>query len=227
MSISINGSAVPSFISPKVFRRYIDLFTKVMDLPQVIHITYPEMGTVDYPVFHKLELTDYNESKNESNKGLIQPKLRITSYAIFNSNAPVPAGMLSDSLTLIDPEIEFNAKSVFWAGAPMQIFKDYMPLNDKKFGSLSWCASYEREQHYPVFYILEHDPVFESVFSLATLELIAAKEEKPRVFVGKVDEEGQFTPASPTKVVGMNTTIGDAPVDIPPANAVPSFLESK
>ena len=175
------------YIPSIIYRNYINLFSKLMDLPQTSMFNVNGVAK-EHTVFHRMELLDY-DSEDEC----AVPKLSINSYVIkaVNPEEPIPGNYVE-----INPEFEFTQSAIFWAGAPMKVFKDYMALNDKKFGSLSWCASYERELYYPSFYVVESEPVFTMVITLAMLDKLEVPEVKATK-VGSVDEDGTFIPAKP------------------------------
>ena len=172
------------YIPSIVYRNYINLFSKLMDLPQTVMLNVNGVAK-EHTLFHRMELLGY-DSKDY---GAV-PKLSINSYAI---KAVVPDEKRQENQVEIYPELEFTKSAIFWAGAPMKVFKDYMPLNDKKFGSLSWCASYERELYYPSFYIEEESPVFTMAVTLVMLDKLEVPEVKATK-VGSVDEDGTFVP---------------------------------
>ena len=197
------------FISALVYRKYINLLSKMVDLPTTIQISLDGKEQKEHTIFHRMFLENYGATD-----GIFKPCLKVTGFIVTRQ------GDLPDSpdLMLIDPEIEFNKNHEFWAGAPVKLFNDYMPMADKKYGKLSMCASYDRDLAYPTFMINETMPIIESSYPLSVLDLLEASESsKPRpLFVGTVDEDGNVTPPS--------TTLNDGPIDTPPANAVPSFL---
>ena len=178
-----------TYIPSTVFRSYINLFSKMMDLPSTVMLNVNGVAK-EHTVFHRLELDSY-----DSKDSFIKPTLKINSYAIHSSE---PIDATSDQVFVeINPEYEFTTHFVFWAGSPTKIFRDYAPLNDKKYGSLSWCASYERDLYHPSFVIDEANPLFTMQIALSTLDMLEVPEVKA-TRVGSVDEEGNFIPAVKT-----------------------------
>jgi hypothetical protein len=205
----------PPFISSIVFRNYLNLLCKLIDLPTSLQLVFPGTAVKEYTVFHRMTLKDYG-----SKDGLFVPTLEVKSYAVHELSS-----LTTDEeykLMLIDPEIAFSEDGVFWSGAPMKIFKDYSAMLDKKYGKLSWCASYERDLAYPQFVINENEPLFSSQYVLSALEMLSTPEEK-RVFVGTVEEDGTVVPPAATK---LTNTINDSVLDGAPKDAVPSFLKT-
>lgn len=214
------------FISSRVYRDYLVLLSKLVDLPTAIILAYPGEKIKEYTIFHRMFLENYGRTD-----GVLLPTLKVDSYAV------IPQGIDSDIQTTfsdgkllvsIDPEYDFNQNGIFWACAPQRIFKDYMALNDKKYGKLSWCASYDRDLYFPTFNIIECEPLFSSSYPLEMLKLLdidsAPAEEKPKAtFVGSVDLDGNFIDAGMPKGAN-NTTVLDGPIDLVPAGAMPNVL---
>ena len=180
------------YIPSKAFRGIITLLTKMMDLPQTANINVGGENK-EFTVFHRIELRDY-ESKDEG----VGSTIIIKSYAIdgaYDTRLEVSSVTeINQSIKEINPEYDFTENQIFWAGAPTKVFKDYMPLNDKKFGSGSWCASYERELYYPTFLINEDDPIATIQIRFDMLKKFDTVEEK-RTFVGSIGLDGDFMPS--------------------------------
>ena len=177
------------YIKSDIFRTYIGLLSKLMDLPQSALLNV-NGSAKEQTVFHRMELVGYG-----SNDSSVRPTLSIKSYAITEmTDAPVPAGFAE-----INPEYEFARNAIFWAGDRTKVFKEYQALIDKKACPLSWCSNYERELTYPTFVINEAEPIFTMEIKLDMLQLLEVPSE-PRTFVGAVTEDGVFIPAKPTVV---------------------------
>ena len=174
-----------AYIPSKTFRGIITLLTKMMDLPQTANINVGGENK-EYTVFHRIELLNYVSKDDGAGSTIV-----IKSYPIEGAYSDMPSHA---SRIEINPEYEFTENRIFWAGAPTKVFKDYMPLNDKKFGALSWCASYERELYHPTFVADIDNPIAVIQIQFDMLKRFEAPEEK-RVFVGSVGEDGDFTPS--------------------------------
>ena len=178
-----------SYIPSTTFRSYVNLFGKLMDLPATVMLNVAGVAK-EHIVFHRLELDSY-----DSKDSLIKPSLKVRSYAIL---AAIPAEVSAvQSFVEVNPEFEFTKNSVFWAGSPTKVFKDFSPLNDKKYGALTFCASYERDLYYPTFAIDEANPLFTMTIALSTLDQLEVPEVKATK-VGLVTEDGEFIPAKST-----------------------------
>ena len=210
----------PSFISAKVYRNYLNLLLKMIDLPTTIQLSLDGLEPKEHTVFHRMLLVNYN-----CTDGIFIPALKVSSFIAMKTTEPLP----DVHYYLVDPEVEFIDKQFFWAGSPIKLFKDYSPMFDKKYGKLSWCASYERDLNFPTFVINENMVLMEATYELSILDLLEASEiSKPKaIFVGSVDEDGNVTPVSANLSLVSNMTMNDGPHDIAPLNAVPSFLENR
>ena len=210
----------PSFISAKVYRNYLNLLLRMVDLPTSIQLSLDGLEPKEYTMFHRIHLENYN-----CTDGIFIPTLKLSSFVALKTTEPLP----DEHHFMIDPEVDFIDNQYFWTGAPIKLFKDYSPMFDKKYGKLSWCASYERELNFPTFMINENMVLMEASYKLAILDLLdvtEAAKTKP-TFVGSVDEDGNVTMPSGFSLVlngNLNTTLNDGPIDMAPANSVPSFM---
>lgn len=206
--------ASKQFISSTVFRQAVNLLTRMVDLPATLQLNRD--GEVkECVIFHRMILVNYHNAPTNSAQSDLGAYLEVTSFPVSDYDLE---RKLSTNERVVDPEFDFNQEFIFWAGNPMRVFKDYSPLNDKKFGKLSWCASYERDLFFPRFVINEEKPLFTSRFTLESLALMDVPEEKRKIFVGSVDEDGNVT--APRV---LSNTVNDGPRDMPRKNATPYF----
>jgi len=140
--------------------------------------------------------------------------LTISSYLAYTNDMLVPEG---HALRDVNPEYSFYHEGEFWIGNTNKVFKDYTQMVEKKYGNKTWLVTHEREGAFETFSINEDEKLFELKIPLSTLDHVVHKEET-RKFIGTLEEDGTFIPAQGTV---ENTTINDAPSNVPPSDAAP------
>lgn len=175
-----------NFISTRHFRKYVSLFSKLLNLPDSVKLIH-DGKLREFTVFHRFELLNFISKDG----GLVtgRASLSVMSYPIFTAAEITTEPAVSDAaFTRIVPEFAFNAESIFWAGAPQRVFKDHQVVSDKRFGAFAWCYAYERELNFDEFYVNYDLVLNQMTVFLDVLEKLEVPEEK-RVFAGSVDDE--------------------------------------
>jgi hypothetical protein len=216
------------FISSSIYRNFLSMLASSgLRLADTVNLTIDGVAR-DFTVLHKIELTDFSTSE-AANKGLIEPLMHITSWAI------VPIDGVKEeeqkNFERIDPEREWVDHGCFWVGAINKVYRDVTAVVDKKLSGFGWCGNTERELAFPGFFLVKEGPLFTIQVRLSCLQLftlpttVVPGAGSNTVKVGSVDESGVVTPDS----TSIATVLAPAvePVAEVEEQRVPAMLTEK